>query len=87
MPANNNLQVTVKNRQGIIFQSIAVSFTSVNDTGVFDVLPGHANFISLVQDYVEVILDNGEVNRIEITPGVMKVENNAVNVYLGVKAT
>ncbi|EKD99649.1 MAG: hypothetical protein ACD_22C00216G0002 [uncultured bacterium] len=66
-----------------VFDGKVSSVTSVNDKGVFDVLPQHANFVSLINSYI--ILDEGLPTRkeIKIDRGVMKVAGDVVNIYLG----
>lgn len=78
------LNVTIRNREKVIFSGKVNSLTSVNDQGLFDVLPQHSNFISIIKDYVTVrAIDNTE-QRFDLTTGVMQVANNIVNIFLGI---
>jgi F0F1-type ATP synthase epsilon subunit len=83
MPVNP-LTLTVKNRDGTIFFGEVISLTSFNEKGKFDVLPKHANFISLINKSIDLKLRNGKNKYIEIENGVIKVENNKVDIYLGI---
>src|SRR6266568_6548943 len=47
-PSAEKIHVTVRNRIRVLFDDYAKSVTSKNDTGIFDVLPEHSNFISLI---------------------------------------
>ena len=47
--AENVLQVKIISPTQTIFEGEAVSISSVNSLGKFDILPFHANFISLVR--------------------------------------
>ncbi len=85
MPAQKQLSLKVAERDKILFRGPIVSLTSYNDKGKFDVLPLHANFISLVNKQLEVRLPNGEEKIIPIKDGVLRVEDNDISVYLGVR--
>lgn len=47
--AQNSLTVKILSPTQTIFQGEVLSVSSVNSTGKFDILPYHANFITLVQ--------------------------------------
>ncbi len=79
------LSLKVVSRDGIVFEGIIENLTSVNDKGKFDVLSHHANFISLIQDYLIIRTGEEEDQEIKIDSGVMKVVDNDVEVFLGVK--
>lgn len=46
----NILEVKIISPRRLIFQGPALSVSSKNSAGVFDILPQHANFISLVEN-------------------------------------
>ena len=51
------------------------------DIGLFDILPKHENFISLIKN--KIILHKGEaVREIKINQGVLKARSDKVNIYL-----
>lgn len=79
------LILQVRNREGVVFQGKVKNLTSINDDGEFDVLSYHANFISLINEKLVLrLLDN--TNRIiKFSRGVMRVLENNVDVFLGVK--
>ncbi|MBI2621940.1 MAG: hypothetical protein HYW63_04855 [Candidatus Levybacteria bacterium] len=75
------IHVTVKNRENVFFDGDVSAVTSFNDVGIFDILPRHENFISLIKD--KIILHKGEAQReIKINQGVLKAINNKVSIYL-----
>lgn len=76
------LDVEIKNRDKVFYDGQAVSVSSINAKGVFDILPQHANFISLVRDFIEVRMADGKSERFRIDKGVLKVEKNLVEFYL-----
>ncbi len=79
-----DLNVVVRSRSKIYFEGSAKIVSSNNETGVFDVLPHHANFITLVGKFVTVILADGGEQRFEIDKGVMRVFEDKVDIYLTV---
>jgi F0F1-type ATP synthase epsilon subunit len=83
MPVNP-LTLTVKDRNSVIFSGDVLSITSYNDAGKFDVLSKHANFISLIKKDIEIRLKTGETKVFEIGNGILKVQDNLVNIYLGI---
>jgi len=81
----NRLYVTVYTRENIIYQGPAVSVTSFNKEGKFDVLSKHMNFISIINDKAIIKDLQGVEREVPVDSGVMKVANNKVDIYLGMK--
>lgn len=81
----DTLKVKIYSPYQVYYDDIAVSVSAENDTGPFDVLPRHHNFITLV-NACEVIIRNDGVDdkRIRITRGVMHVRSNKVTLFLDV---
>lgn len=79
-----SLDIYVRSRTTNFFQGAVHTLTSLNQTGEFDVLPMHANFITLVKDFV--ILDKGlpTEKKIDFKTAVLSVINGKVDVYVGV---
>ena len=80
--SNLNLNLHVRSRSASIFQGKVASVSSVNQTGEFDILPMHANFITLIKDYVT--LDKGlkSEKKIPVKNAVMSVIDGNVEVYV-----
>ena len=78
------LILTVKSRDGVIMTGSYRSVTSNNDRGRFDVLSFHANFISLIKDYIEFIDMHDKKGILPIRDAVMHVEENKIDVYMGI---
>ena len=78
------LDVVVRSRSKTYFNGQAKVVSSNNDTGSFDVLPHHANFITLVDQFVIVALADGTEQKFEIDKGVMRVFEDKVDIYLTV---
>lgn len=79
------LEVTIQGREGVLFKGRASRVSSVNGTGNFDILPRHANFISLVNKYIDVKPVDGDVRSFPVDDGVLRVLGDRVEVYLGIK--
>jgi F0F1-type ATP synthase epsilon subunit len=74
----------VKDRRELLFSGHATSVTSVNKSGQFDILLLHANFITLIFDYVYIDKGLPTEKKFEIKNGVLTVINNIVNIYVGI---
>jgi len=69
----------------VYFDEKAKSISAVNDTGPFDILPGHRNFMTLVSACELVIrTPAGQEERIKISRAVMHVKADEVRVFLDV---
>lgn len=77
--------VTIRTHEEVLFNGPVVSLTSHNDTGIFDVLGQHANFISLVDHSVVLVEPSGAKREIPVTNGVIRVKGGKVEVYIGIK--
>jgi F0F1-type ATP synthase epsilon subunit len=67
------------------FDDDAKSISAENDTGPFDVLPRHHNFITLINP-CEILINTLEdkEKRIRVSKAVMHVRNNNISVFLDV---
>ena len=81
---NQKLLAVVRDRNNLLFQGQVEAVSSLNDKGPFDVLPQHANFITLIQKFVTLHLSGKQEKKIELESGVLKVRDNNVEVYLGI---
>ena len=81
---NQLVGIVIRDRDGVLFDGKAESLSSYNETGEFDVLSLHTNFISIISRNITVRLEGGAVKRLPIQTGVMKVNKNNIEVYLGI---
>lgn len=81
----NTLVVTIKNPDTTLFQGEVKALTSVNERGKFDILPRHANFISLIKDFILLHKNDGGIEKIQTESGIMRVIRNKVSVFLGIE--
>ncbi len=78
------LQVKVYSPYQTYFDEPAYSVSAVNDSGPFDILPRHHNFLCLLNGgNVRIQSPHGD-KKIRISHGVMHVKNNKVTVFLDV---
>lgn len=80
----SQLSVQIKSKDRVMFSGYVFSITSKNERGVFDILPFHANFISLISDYI--ILDKGleTEKKFIIEKGVLYIISNKVDIHIGI---
>jgi len=68
----------------VYFDGDALSISAVNDTGPFDILPQHHNFMTLINTCdIVVRTDKGE-EKIPVQRGIMHVKADEVIVFLDV---
>ncbi len=77
-----SIHVMVRNRRQVLFEDDVKAVTSRNDTGLFDVLPEHSNFISVIKEKILLHKKSGEQYEIVVQNGIMKVKNNTVRCYI-----
>lgn len=79
----HELTAVVHSRKGRLFGGEALAITSYNDSGEFDVLPLHENFISLIKKYLKIFPKEGAEINIPLEVGVLKVKAGKVDIYIG----
>ncbi|MBM3208769.1 hypothetical protein FJZ40_00545 [Candidatus Shapirobacteria bacterium] len=78
---DKSLSILVRSSEKIFFSGQANALSSRNDKGAFDVLPEHANFISLIKEAL--VIYTGPIRKIfPLKMGVLKVCNNKVSVFV-----
>ncbi|MDP3770536.1 MAG: hypothetical protein U1A25_02535 [Candidatus Sungbacteria bacterium] len=81
---SDELSVVVRDRNNLLFQGKIDAVSSINDKGPFDILPQHANFISLITQAVVLHISGKQEKRIDLQSGVLKVRDNNVEIYVGI---
>ncbi len=85
--ADDSLSLLVRDREKKIFEGVIESLTGVNEEGKFDILTKDSNFITLLnQTLVVRPKGGGAFEEIEVSNGVMRVQENKVEVFVGIKA-
>lgn len=77
----------VINPQEVVFVGKIKALASVNIDGEFDVLPGHTNFISIVNQRVWLYHLDNKRQELKIDVGVLRFVNNQADLYLGLEFT
>lgn len=83
---NQLLTVVIRSPDKVVFDGKAVALTSYNDKGIFDVLPYHANFISIIKKSIVVYETMENKKTIALEKGVLRVFEDTVAIFLGVSS-
>lgn len=79
------MHVKVFSPKAVYYDGDALSLTATNDTGVFDILPLHHSFITLLNSgVISIGLASNEKKVIEIDKGLLRMKNNQAVVFLDV---
>jgi len=79
------LSVRIASAEGVIWEGTANSVSSVNRDGPFDILPQHAQFITLVSNAPVIVRPvSGAAETFTFRSAVMHVYGNTVAVYVGI---
>lgn len=79
-----NMHVKVYAPFKTYFDGMAVSISASNETGPFDILPKHHNFMTLLNTCDIVVRTGEREEKIPIIRGVMHVKADEVKVFLDV---
>lgn len=82
--SETNIYVKIYSPYKVYFNNQANSISANNDTGPFDVLPRHHNFISILKAGEVKVISADKDYRIKIDRGIMHVKNNQVIIFLDV---
>lgn len=70
--------------ESTIFKGGVKAVSSINETGPFDLLPFHANFVTVIKQRLVIEPSRGRSQEIKVSRGVLYCYNNNVTVYLGI---
>lgn len=82
--AKDRLYVTVRSRMGLAYDGELDAVTSYNSVGQFDILPQHANFVSMITKKIILHKGKDKAEEINVDKGVMMVSKNRVEIFIGV---
>lgn len=77
------IHLNIKDRGKVFFDGEVNAVSSYNEMGLFDVLPYHENFITLIKSKI-ILHENNSQREMKIDNGLLKVRGDKVNIYLGV---
>lgn len=78
------VEVKVYSPFKVYFSGQALSVSAENETGPFDVLPKHHNFMTLLNPGDIVVRTEEKEQKFRIARGVMHVKDNAIIIFLDV---
>lgn len=78
------LAVHVGSPDHVFFDGQALSISTANEKGEFDILPAHENFISIISKKLIIIDPSNKRNELKIDTAVLHVNENKVNVFVGI---
>src|SRR5574337_749817 len=82
MAQNQVLQVKIITPKKTFFAGQALSVSSTNSVGKFDILPEHANFITLVENQPIIIQDlNHQMQKFQFSQAIIYNVSNQVSVF------
>lgn len=76
------LHIVIRQKDGVVWEGNADSFSSTNQVGTFDVLPEHSHFVGLIEKYIIIRQDKNE-KKWDLDHGLVSIKDNLVEVYLG----
>lgn len=79
---NAIIHVVIKDKNGVVAEDDVFAITSMNSVGLFDVLPFHTNFISLIRNTLTLHGQKGK-KEMKIGVGLLRVSENEISIYLG----
>ncbi|HCC05099.1 TPA: hypothetical protein DEP58_02215 [Patescibacteria group bacterium] len=80
------LQVRINKATEVVWEGEALSVSSRNAKGEFDILGMHSNFICLVRDDpIKIIQLDGTSNTYNFKQSVLFVNNNTVKIYSNIE--
>jgi F0F1-type ATP synthase epsilon subunit len=68
----------------VYFDGEATSISALNDTGNFDILPKHHNFMTLLNTGEIIVRTEGNEEKIKVIRGIMHVKADDVVVFMDV---
>lgn len=84
---NQTLKLRIISPKQTIYNGPALSVSSVNSAGKFDILPAHANFITLVEGKPIVVKkDSGEIITYNFPLAIIYTQRNIVNIYTDIQS-
>lgn len=80
----SELRVVARAPFQVYYEGLATAVTAINQVGEFDILPGHADFFSMLVGCEVIIETNAEPVKFSITNGIVTVRDNEVMLFVNV---
>lgn len=78
------MEVKLYSQFNVYFDGGAESVSALNKTGPFDILPGHANFFTLLTAGKIRVLSGGEPLEFNVSRGVAHVSGDTVRIFMDI---
>lgn len=69
----------------MVYEGEAKAISSFNELGPFDILPGHAFFISLIRNKVTIHRDEKDTLEFPLEQGILRLKENRVTIFMGLE--
>lgn len=79
--AGDNIYITISSPEKQIWEGQALSISSVNSDGLFDILPFHANFITIIENQPITIQTETGKQEFKFPKAILHVSKNIVHIY------
>lgn len=80
--STNQLNVSARSPFEVYYEGAATSVTALNKVGLFDILPGHADFFSMLSPCEVIIETASDPISFMITNGIITVRDNEVLLFV-----
>lgn len=77
----STLNVVINSPEKLVWEGRANSVSSKNSTGQFDVLPGHANFVTMIENEPILIRVGEKEERFQYENAVLSVQGGNITIY------
>ncbi len=81
---SDTVDVTINSPDEVLWQGKANSVSSENSIGLFDILPGHSNFVTLVKDKPIIIRMFDKEKTFSYKNSVIAVHGEEVKIYVDI---
>lgn len=82
MKISDRINIKITSPKEVVWEGSAIAISSVNSEGPFDVLPGHANFITLIKDKPIIIHKKGVDKKFKFKRAVLYNRNDKIVIYI-----
>ena len=80
-PASGELHVKIQTPEGVVWEGNAEAVSSHNSVGAFDILPEHANFVTLIESQSIIVVSPTGTRDFNFKRAVMSLKDNTVSIY------
>lgn len=77
-----SIKVLIRTMDKILYEDECTTLTTFNDVGTLDILEQHANFISLIKNYITLNIGTNTEQTFKFDQGVLRVRDNKVEIYI-----